>query len=179
MMAKAKGKRKAPSPIEQIDGPTPEQFSKGGYDRVAMPNPEGGNRAAVVHINRGGTPVMRWIEDGRMSPSQERAIMHCLYLWRLCGLEQRTTANYGERIPGYADSEARSSNEIEAREDLHRIRDYFPGHYWSIFENVVRFDEPAGIAGSKLGFGTRSASDRAHQVVCFVADVIAWKERLV
>ena len=177
-MAKAKGKRKAPSPIEQLDGPTPEQLGKGGYDRLALPNPEGGNRAALVHINRGGTPVMRWIEDGKLSDTQQRAIAHCLYLWRLCGLEQRVTANYGERIPGSADSELRASNEIEAREDLHRIREYFPAHWWEVFENVVRFDEPAGVAGSRLGFGSRSACDRAHTTVCFVADTIFMKERL-
>ena len=177
-MAKAKGKRKAPSPIEELDGPTPEQLGKGGYDRLALPNPEGGNRAALVHINRGGTPVMRWIEDGRLSATQERAIWFCLYLWRVCGLETRTTANYGERIPGYADSEARASNEVEARHTLHRIRSYFPVQWWDVFENVVRFNEPAGVAGSRLGFGTRSASDRAHTTVCFVADIICMKERL-
>lgn len=177
-MAKAKGKRKVPSPIEELDGPTPEQLGKGGYDRLAMPNPDGGNRAALVHINRGGTPVMRWIEDGKLSDTQQRAISHCLYLWRMAGLEQRVTASYGERIVGYGDSEGRASNEIEARQDLHRIREYFPVQWWDVFENVVRFDEPAGVAGSRLGFGTRSACDRAHTTVCFVADVIHMKERL-
>lgn len=174
----AKAKRKIPSAIEELDGPTPEQLGKGGYDRLAMPNPDGGNRAALVHINRGGTPVMRWIEDGKLTENQQRAIAHCLYLWRMAGVTQRTTANYGDRIPGYGDSEVRVSNEVEARDDLHRIRDYIPITYWSVFENVVRFDEPAGVAGSRLGFGTRSACDRAHTTVCFVADIIFEKERL-
>lgn len=173
-----KRKSKAPAIVEELDGPTPEQIAKGGYERQTMPNPDGGNRQAQVHINRGGTPIMRWIEDGKLSDSQQRAIAHCLYLWRMCGIEQRTTASYGERIITTGDSELRASTEIEAREDLHRIRDYFPEHYWSVFENVVRFDEPAGVAGSKLGFGARSACDRAHQVVCFVADTVVWKERL-
>lgn len=177
-MAKAKGKRKVLSPIEELDGPTTEQLGKGGYDRLAMPNPDGGNRAALVHINRGGTPVGRWIEEERLSETQQRAIFHCIYLWRMCGLETRTTANYGERIPGYADSELRASNEIEARHTLHRIKDYFPAQWWDVFENVVRFNEPAGVAGSRLGFGNRSASDRAHTTVCFVADIIHMKERL-
>lgn len=174
----AKATRKKFDVIEEIDGPTPEQIAKGGYARLTMPNPDGGNRQAQVHINRGGTPVMRWIEDGKLSDTQQRAIAHCLYLWRMCGLEQRTTASYGERILTTGDSEYRASSEIEARHDLHRIRGYIPAKYWDVYENVVRFDEPAGVAGSKLGLVSRSACDRAHQVVCFVADIIHMNERL-
>lgn len=177
-MAKAKGKRKDPSPIEELDGPTPEQLGKGGYNRIAMPNPEGGNRAALVHINRGGTPLARWMEEGKLSDNQQRAIGLTLYLWDKCGLRQRITANYGERIPGYADADRIASTEIEARSDLHRIQNYIPSKYWDVYENVIRFDEPAGVAGSKLGYGSRSAFDRAHQIVCFVADIIHMNERL-
>lgn len=174
----AKRKRKTIEFAEELDGPTPEQLAKGGYDPVSQPDPEGGNRQAQVHINRGGTPVMRWIEDGKLTENQQRAIAHTLYLWRMCGLEQRTTASYGERILTTGDSELRAGSEIEARHDLHRIKEYIPCTYWDVFENVVRFDEPAGVAGSRLGFGTRSACDRAHTTVCFVADIIFEKERL-
>jgi hypothetical protein len=67
---------------------------------------------------------------------------------------------------------------VEARIDLHRIRDYFHPTHWAIFENVIRFDEPAGIAGSKLGRASGRAEQAALNCVCMVADVIAWKERL-
>lgn len=167
----------APLPGVELVGPTPEQLSRDTYTRETITHADDFQRA-VVHINRGGTPVMRWATDGKLSDSQQRAIAHCLYLWRLCGLEQRTTSSYGERILTTGDSEARASCEIEAREDLHRIQDYIPAKYWATFENVVRFDEPAGVAGSKLGFGERSGADRAHTIVCFVADIIADRERL-
>ena len=75
--------------------------------------------------------------------------------------------------------ERRTLNLIEAREDLYRIMNYTPRPYWDVFENVCRHDEPAGIAGSRLGFGSRSAQDRAHTIVCFVADVIAMREGML
>jgi len=178
-MAKARNARRKATigHVEKLDGPTPEQIAKGGYVREDFIHGETA-KGVTPHINRGGTPVMRWIDDGKLSDTQQRAIAHCLYLWHMCGLEQRVTANYGERIMGQGDSEARASNEIEARQDLHRIKDYVPASYFSVFENVVRFDEPAGVAGSKLGFGKHSACNRAHTVVCFVSDIIAMKERL-
>lgn len=150
-----------------IDVITPEQRAKGTY--------EGERRI----INRGGTPIMRWIASGKISETQGLAIQTCYRLWALVGLEQRTTASYGERIAGGDASEQRAALLIEAREDLYRIQDYIPAPYWEIFQNVCRFDEPAGVAGSRMGFGSRSSEDRAHTVVCFVADIIAMKERLV
>lgn len=179
-MAKARNARRKAQlrVIEELDGPTPEQFAKGNVARVDMIHADTAQRV-TVHINRGGTPLARWLnEPGKLTDNQQRAIAHCLHLWRMCGLEQRTTANYGERIPSSADSEARASNEIDARESLHRIKGYIPHAYFQIFENVIRFDEPAGIAGSRLGLGSRSACDRAHTVVCFVADIVFERERL-
>lgn len=175
-MAKGRNKRAKKAP-DALDGPTPEQQEQGGYVRTEFIHADLGQRV-IAYINRGGTPVMRWIEDGKLSDSQQRAIAHCIFLWQRCGLEQRVTANYGERIPGGGNNELRAANEIEARDDLHRIKGYIPRAYFEVFENVVRFDEPAGVAGSKLGFGNRSACDRAHQVVCFVADIICMNERL-
>src|SRR5690606_15090403 len=130
---------------------------------------------------RGGTPLCRWIAAGKLSDSQMLAIQECRRLWAIAGVEQRTTANYGERLAASSHSDDhRAIVEIEAREDLRRIQGYFKGleKWWQIFENVVRFDEPAGVAGSRLGFGSRSSEDRAHTVVCLVADIIAEKERL-
>lgn len=135
---------------------------------------------ARVKLNRGGTPVMRWARDKRLSDTQMLAISHCLRLWALAGINPRVTGQYGERIPGGDhESERRVSSYVEALADLRRIKDYIPCQWFGIFENVCRFDEPAGIAGSRLGFGNRSAQDRAHTVVCMVADVIAMREGLV
>lgn len=169
-------RKKAPPVIQPLDGPTPEQLAKGGVEREDFIHADLGQRVSAF-VNRGGTPLARWIADGKLTDNQQIAISHCLYLWRMAGTERSVTANYGERIPGTGSSEVRAANEIEAREDLHRIQDYIPAKYWDCFENVIRWDEPAGVAGSKLGFSGRGC-DRAHTIVCFVADLIFENERL-
>lgn len=82
-MAKARNARRKASigPVEKLDGPTPEQIAKGGYVREDFIHGETA-KGVSPHINRGGTPVMRWIDDGKLSDTQQRAIAHCLYLWR-------------------------------------------------------------------------------------------------
>lgn len=148
---------------------TPEQAAKGTY--------QGHGRR---YVNRGGTPVARWVAAGRISDAQALAIQLCLRLWAVAGVSQRTTATYGERLPpGGHMSEAQALREIEARKDLRRIEGYVPARYWEVFENVCRFDEPAGIAGSRLGECDKAAEVAARTIVCFVADVIAMKERLL
>jgi hypothetical protein len=158
---------------EQASEPlvTPEAQAHGDYTPVAQ---TGEQRKAM--INRGGTPVARWIKARLLSDSQQAAILHCLTLWRLAGHHQRTTANLDRTV--YGTPGDGNPREVEARIDLHRIRDYFHPTHWGIFENVVRFDEPAGIAGSKLGRASGRAEQAALNCVCMVADVISWKERL-
>lgn len=180
MGAKTK-RRKAPSPIEELDGPTAAQVANGDYGSVSMPNPDGGNRVAQVHINRGGTPVARWITESRLSDTQQLAIAHCLRLWRIAAKQPNVTAKYGERIVSGGDAEAHATDVLEARDKLWRIIDYFPGPlrtYWGVFEAVCRFNVPAGVAGGELTVTSRTADTRAHQVVCFVADYIAMQEKL-
>lgn len=175
-MGKATRKR-IPSPVEALDGPTEAQIANGNFERTDFIHADTAQRVTAF-VNRGGTPYARWKAEERLTDNQRVAIDHVIRLWALAGTERRITANYGERISGSGNAEHRAISEIEAREDLHRIQDYIPSKYWHCFENVIRWDEPAGIAGSKLGFGGRSACDRAHQVCCFVADIIFERERL-
>lgn len=178
-MAKAK-RKKRPDPVQVVE-PTPEQLAKGGYEYVNVPHPDGGNRQAHLMVNRGGTPVARWKASDQLSSSQIAAIDHCTRLWQLAGTQSRVTGSYGERIASSGTSEYAAVIEIDARRTLHRIIDYFPGPlraYWECFENVCRHDMPAGVAGSSLSKSTRTADARAFTVVCFVADTIAFKERL-
>jgi hypothetical protein len=131
------------------------------------------------------SPLTRWRTNKSLSPSQLAAIYHYLRLVDLVGIEPaRTTGSYCEPIRGtHIGSHEPESLQLairDAKDDMKRLEGYFAGleTYWSIFVNCIRFDEPAGVAGSKLGHGTRTAKARAHQVVCFVADIIATKERL-
>ena len=144
---------------------TPEQRAKGTYV---------GERRIVNNHD----PVARWIALGRLTEGQQGAIRYVGRLWELSGLTQPLTANYGVSAGGGGCSELLAALEIDAREDLHRVRGYIPAGYWDVFENVCRWGEPAGVAGSALGFGERAGADRAHTIVCFVADVIAMKEGL-
>lgn len=152
-----------------LDVLTPEQRAKGIYE---------GTGASIV--NRGGTPVERWRNAKRLSDTQYLAIALCGRLWAILGISPSVTANYGQRIEAsFVPDESRTLNWIEARADLYRIMDYVPSPYWQVFENVCRHDEPAGVAGSRMGFGSRSAQDRAHTIVCLVADIIAMREGLL
>lgn len=162
--------------IEELDAPTPEQLARGGYHREFLTHADKGT-TTTVHI-AAHEPVERWHRAKRLSDSQMLAIALLRRLWRLAGLSQKVTATYGERTPGFGNVEARAHSEIEARKDLHRIQGYIPRTYWDVWENVVRHGEPAGVVGSRLGFGDRSGDVRAHTIVCFVADVICMKEKL-
>lgn len=145
---------------------TPEMRAKGTYQ---------GERRIVNNHD----PVARWIASGKLTEGQQLAIGHVRRLWEVAGLERPVTANYGLVVGGVGCMERRAAVEIDAREDLHRCQGHVPGAYWGVFENVCRWGQPAGVAGELLSAGSsRSAEVRAHQVVCFVADILVMKERL-
>jgi len=127
-------------------------------------------------VNRGGTPIARWQTAGLLSDSQNAAIAHCSALWDAISTSGGLVANLNRTVFGSpGDGNLR---EIEARDDLHRIKGYFPAKYWDTYENVVRFDEPAGYAGSRLTECKNDQVSAARTVVQFVADIISMKERL-
>lgn len=137
------------------------------------------NTKAHTRVNRATDPVTRWKAKNRLTSSQIAGIEHCERLWELASLPQRVTANYGERIYGQSGhSETRNLKEIQARKDLHRIMDYIPGPYFDVFENIVRHAMPVGESAAIAGYTGPGAEIRARTVVCFVADLVAMKERL-
>ena len=178
-MGKAiKLRKRTPSPVEALDGPTEAQKANGQYERGTFIHAETA-RGVTPFINRGGTPLARWRES--LSDTQWAAIQHCIALWETLESAPSVTAKYGERIGGASSAEGNVLRVIQAREDLWRIIDYFPGPlrtYWQVFENIARFDMPAGVAGSALSESSRTNEARANQVLRFVADYIAMRERL-
>ena len=127
-------------------------------------------------VNRSASPVIRWKNDGLLSDSQEAAILHCQRLWRLTDCSGRLVANLDRTVFGCPGDG--NIAEIEARDDLHRIKNGFPAGYWSVFEAVCRFDEPAGVAGSRLAKDDVTRRTMARAVVLMVADMITMRERL-
>ncbi|HEX8553184.1 MAG TPA: hypothetical protein VF695_00620 [Sphingomonas sp.] len=161
-----RGSGKKREPVNPLAGSVNEHAAKQG-DYVRH-----NNRT----INRGGTTIARWRTAQMITDGQMAAILHCERLWSLTEVPARVVANLDRAVFGSpGDGNVR---EIEARHDLHRIRGGFPPAYWSVFENVVRFDEPAGLAGSKLAADDKQRRAKAHVVVCFVADMIVMRERL-
>ena len=168
-------KRKATVATDILDGPTEAQLANGDYVREFVTNGDTSTKS-MAHINRGGSPVIRWHSTGKLDDRQLAIIHWVQRLWTLAGATQRLTAQYGERIPSAASVELMAARTLAATEDLDRIKGYIPARYFDVFENVCRWDMPAGVAGGELGFGPRSSIDRAHTIVCFVADVIGMKE---
>lgn len=144
-----------------------------------------------TRLNHRASPLSRWKLAGQLTDAHLCAIAWCQKRWALIGHDSLTTAGYGERTSrSTADGEsgATAIARMEARDDLKRVAGgiglsgqyepgYIPRPYWAIFENCIRFDEPAGVIGSSLGASAPSA--RALTVVQFVADIIVMKEGLV
>lgn len=127
-------------------------------------------------INRGGTAIDRWKREGLLSDTQQAAILHCQRLWHVIDRGPRLVANLDRTVFGsHGEGHPR---EVEARDDLHRIKSGFESKWWEVFENVCRNDEPAGVAGSRLANDNRSATTAARIVVCMIADAIHMRERL-
>ena len=142
----------------------------GDYARDGRPG-----RSPIMR-NRGGSSVDRWEAKGLLSETQLAAIAHMQRLWQIVEAGPRLAMNWEQTI--YGCNGDGNLAEIQAREDLQRISSGFPAAYWDVFENVVRFDEPAGTAGSRLASVSRSAVEAARLVVCLIADTISLRERL-
>lgn len=154
------------------------QVARGMHAIVDVPLRDAG-RVVTEHtlINRGGTPVARWKAAKLLSDSQVAAIDHCETLWARLG--GKALVMDLSRIPGRGNGKGNGWSEQEALDDLKRIKGYFPAKWWCVFENVCRFDEAAGFAGSALTECRNDQVTAARTTVQFVADVIAMKERLI
>jgi hypothetical protein len=165
----AESKKRTQDKAKSNDNPPPDD---GVNDFAAKHGDYERNMRFVV--NRGGTAIDRWRTAGKLSDSQLAGILHCQHLWARIG-SQSIVADF-DRIRGMPHGDGVSQH--EALTSLGRIASDFPPTYWDVFENVCRHDLPAGVAGSRLANVRRSAEIAARCVVCFIADIIAMKERL-
>jgi len=142
----------------------------------------GGKRQSMVRVlqNRKVSTVDKWLFEGGpgFEAPQARAIDHIRSLWRRLGSGPRVVANY-ERVgrggirsgPGDIEGYQAAFDQITRYQ-----RDIGVAYVWDAFENVVRHDMPAGIAGSRMA--SNSAQQQAHAKACvgFVASKIAeWR----
>lgn len=183
------GKRDKSKPLV-----TPDVEKHGLYQWADIPGiDERGNEfKSTTKRNLKASPLAMWKAQNMLTATQEAAIAYCIRLWEFLPPMSRCTATYGVRIFGNADgfeSEGAINAYMDAKDDLARICGgldrngaqvvgYIPAKYWRVFENCIRFDEPAGVAGSSLGYTGRSGNAKAHTVVAFVADLIVMREGL-
>jgi hypothetical protein len=129
-----------------------------------------------VLINRGGTAVDRWIYGDRagiFEEPQQRAIRYTQSLWARADGQLRAIDHTRDVV----DNLAEGLSQQEALDELKRLKDRMPRPYWDVYENVCRFDEEAGKAGSRISSNSRSAVDAAKTTVAFTASLIAmWRK---
>lgn len=146
----------------------------GCHEIVRVPLRDGGRvKTETTLLNRGGTAVDRWHRDGQLTDIQVRAIEHVQALWQRAATVRGLVFD-PLKIPGGTGGDGLSQQ--EALDDLSRYGRDVPAKYWSVFEAVCRWDEPAGTAGSKLATNRPAALASARLCVAFVADLIAmWR----
>ena len=173
----AKRKRK-PIPALELETPTVEQLRNGSFDRDFVTHVET-NTKATVHRRRDSSILEKWLTEpnaGLLFPVQaQRFIGDCITLWARIG-SQRVTANYGERIPTSGHSDGMGQK--EALDQLHRFKGLlgpYQRHYWPVFENVVRHNESAGVAGSHFANNPAQRIQSAKLIVSVVATDLAHK----
>lgn len=146
---------------------------------VDLGNELGGGRQKTYRVLRNAAPTVvdRWLSDGGpgFEEPQRRAIDHCRALWCRLGSSGTLVANLSWVGGGHAGRE-RGLEQAEALAQLAQYESRIPRLYWSVFENVVRNDMPAGVAGSPMAKNSAQAQAHAKNCVGFVASLIAqWR----
>lgn len=159
----------------------------GDYRREPMPVTQGelgAERAGNVTVlrNRTVTTVERWKLANFLSQPQTEAIELYHRAWSIALGEQRTTMNWSltasiRGIPAHVLLATR----FDARDTLSRIDDILtrlPNGWADVWQNVILFDEPLGVVGSRLGYESRKGETQARKICQFIADKIAELMRL-
>lgn len=143
---------------------------------------EGGKRKEKtirVVRNLGGTPIERWHGRGHIDERQMAAILYYQAAYRKWIGEPRVTANYSPAIARNVKPsvELYAGSVIAAKESLRLLDNevFFrvDPSYFHVWQNVVIFDEPAGVAGSRAGFLHKQAEGAARAIVSMLASMIA------
>ena len=173
----AKKKRK-PQLVQELVLPTPEQLRNGDFERTFITNSD--DNTKVMTFRRKDSSILeRWMTEpnaGLLFPVQaQRFIGDCILLWFRCG-SPRVTANYGERIgSGRYDA---GFDKLSALKELDRFRSMlgpYQRHMWACYENVVRHNEPAGVAGSQYASNPAQRIQSAKMITSAVACELAGK----
>lgn len=173
----------AREPVKPVEPIVNEFTAKHGDYREAtvvdLNNDLGGGRQKTyrVLLNRGGSAVERWIneQDSKLfGRPQIEAIRHCQRLW--ARIDSGSVIN----ITGIASTHGDTTQDAQqdAMDELHSYRERLHPNWFDCFENVVRFEMPAGIAGEQMANNSRTQVEAAKLATAFVAGMIAMWRRL-
>lgn len=144
---------------------------------------EGGKRVkkeTKVVRNVGRTAIDRWVMRGQLDDRQLAAILFYQSAFRaVFGEGPRVTANYSPDVIRGADGSmdrwllsvqsCKTSLILLDDEVFRRL----PRHYKPVWQNVVIWDEAAGVAGSRAGYVNKPAEAVAKEIVKTVAHMVA------
>jgi hypothetical protein len=172
MVAQRKRNRRKPMRIiEQLEAPTVAQLANDDFDRDFITHAET-NTKAMAYRRRDSCIVEKWCKQGGIGfdHGAQRIIANCQLFWMRLG-EPRLIANYGERLAPSTSGDGWTRQ--EALDELHRYKKMVPEVYWAVFENVARYNEPAGVAGSSFATNDAQRIQSAKVITGFVASFIA------
>lgn len=173
-MPRTKKKARPQLQVEPGDLPTVEQIRNGDFERDFITHAES-NTKAMAWKRRDSSIVETWVREAGpgFDHGAARVIADCQTFWSRMG-NAKVTAQYGERIPSSTHGEGYSQQEA-ADEIAHRKRLIGVPAFWDVFENVVRHNEPAGVAGSRFANNRPQQIQSAKVIVGFVASLLAAK----
>jgi hypothetical protein len=122
-------------------------------------------------VNRAVTVVDGWIDDDIFDRRHIRVIEYARDLWR----DIRRPCHPLFDPPDLEDRDD-SFDSDRAKNLLRRCRSVVGRGRWYIFENVIRWNEPTGIPGSRIASVSHASVEAAQQVIREVAEEIgrAW-----
>lgn len=134
------------------------------------------NTIAETACNRASHIVDKWFAEGwpGFEEPARAAINRCAKLWEVRPVVGKLTAAYEPTVFGGAP--ANDYGILSALDDngqLERWQALFHPAHWEVFEAVVRWGNPAGVAGSEMANNTPQSIASARAIVGLVANVIA------
>ena len=191
-MARIRAKRVEASVLAIDVTPTPETLAHGDHHRETITGTFGADGepqgAQSVTRNWAVDTVERWRRRGVLDERQLAAIAIYRRAWSIAfGRERIASMKWGcdssVLIHGHLSVEQFVQTGIDAKGDIGRFDTVIfaglPRHYFDLWQNVVLYDEPLGIVGSRLGYAGRGKSEMAAQImVKFFCDAIVHEWRL-
>ena len=175
MAKRTKRQAKTAKQIEArpAEAPTPEQMAKGDVVVQFVTHVE---TNTITKAHRVSSIVERWFAEGwpGFDEPARAAIDWCHVRWEARGIIGKQCANYSPTNGAGGNA----GRDMELTDELDMIKNRFPAPFWRVFENVVRWGQPAGTCGSSMAKNGKQAISSARATVGMIANMIAMELRL-